>query len=936
MSKSKACLATATAAVVGLSGVVAIIRAGTPAQAAAAVPNGPNPGTAALTSGWRIQSSAVAGHDGAKISKPGYRATGWLPLSKPETLMAGLLENGRYPNVFHGDNLAKVPTEQFKVNWWYREQITVHPRPGHHTFLTMNGINGDADLWVNGRKIADRSRLRGSYSRFEFDITPYVRNGANAIALDVAKNEDEFNSDPSKPAGKHLTLNMVDWNPPSPDRYTGLQSAPQLAQNGPVSVRDAHVVQHNAKDLSTSDLTVKASLRNNTGEPRRAVFSGSISRGQTRIPFTKTVALAPHETRTVTVTPADDRGLHLAHPDIWWPYQMGGQPMYHLQVAADVDGGRSDQDGDDFGIRTVTSRLTRVVPGKTHGAGGYRQFLVNGVPFVVRGGGWSQDMFLRYSSRNIADQLAYVKNMGLNALRFEGNFPPDDMFAQLDRAGILAMTGWQCCDRWEDDTSTWDAATKENAANQASHMAARLRSHPSVFTFFLGSDYAPDATKEGIYLDAFHAADWDTPLVPSAWYQSSPKLGPSGSKEGSYNYAPPSYWWANGPETVNAAVPGRMFLFNGSAWGFEAEASAGNTIPTQDSLDRFLTKADQKKIWDPATAQGPGAGADLFHTSAYTEYYKLARMGVYNTALWKRYGPWSDAAGYQKTVQLGEYEVARAQFEAYIGNSTDPANPSTGVIYWMLNKAWPSLQWSLYGYDFDQPGVYFGAKKANEPVHIMYSYKDGSIQVANLTNTPQAGLRATVEFVDINGTVRGKQTVPLSALARQEVRTALRPKVPAGISRTYFAKLTLSRGSTQVSRNVYWLSTKADRVDWKSTHAGFQGYANFEQDGYADLSGLRALGDASVKVTAHTRREGADAVTTVTVRNIGGGHTPALFTRADLFAGGHQVLPIRWSDNNITLWPGEEQTITARYRADAAPVVRLSGYNLKTQQINAG
>ena len=58
--------------------------------------------------------------------------------------------------------------------------------------------------------------------------------------------------------------------------------------------------------------------------------------------------------------------------------------------------------------------------------------------------------------------------------------------------------------------------------------------------------------------------------------------------------------------------------------------------------------------------------------------------------------------------------------------------------------------------------------------------------------------------------------------------------------------------------------------------------------------------------------------------------------RSGVAGGDDQVLPIRWSDNDVTLWPGEEQTITARYRAGARPVVRLSGYNLKTQEIKRG
>src|SRR4051794_34800766 len=119
----------------------------------------PGPGAAQLTSGWRIQSSAVAGGSGAEISRPDYSATGWLPISQPETLMAGLVENGRYPDVFYSDRLKSVPTDQFGVNWWYRDQLTVHPKRGGRTYLVMNGVLGTADLWVNGTKVADRTQL---------------------------------------------------------------------------------------------------------------------------------------------------------------------------------------------------------------------------------------------------------------------------------------------------------------------------------------------------------------------------------------------------------------------------------------------------------------------------------------------------------------------------------------------------------------------------------------------------------------------------------------------------------------------------------------------------------------------------------------------------------------------------------------------------------
>src|SRR4051812_13329454 len=86
--------------------------------AGSAVAHDRHDGTGAeqLTQGWSIQSSAVASQPGSVVSRPGYSTRGWLPISRPETLMAGLVENGRYPNVLSSDALAKVRTDQFDVN----------------------------------------------------------------------------------------------------------------------------------------------------------------------------------------------------------------------------------------------------------------------------------------------------------------------------------------------------------------------------------------------------------------------------------------------------------------------------------------------------------------------------------------------------------------------------------------------------------------------------------------------------------------------------------------------------------------------------------------------------------------------------------------------------------------------------------------------------
>src|SRR5215469_14371957 len=79
---------------------------------------------------WQIQSTAKAQQSGAEVSSAGFSTSGWYPVSGRATVMAGLLENGTYQNVFYGDNLRAVAEpdangELFVIPWWYRTEFTV-------------------------------------------------------------------------------------------------------------------------------------------------------------------------------------------------------------------------------------------------------------------------------------------------------------------------------------------------------------------------------------------------------------------------------------------------------------------------------------------------------------------------------------------------------------------------------------------------------------------------------------------------------------------------------------------------------------------------------------------------------------------------------------------------------------------------------------------
>ena len=103
-----------------------------------------------------------------------------------------------------------------------------------------------------------------------------------------------------------------------------------------------------------------------------------------------------------------------------------------------------------------------------------------------------------------------------------------------------------------------------------------------------------------------------------------------------------------------------------------------------------------------------------------------------------------------------------------------------------------------------------------------------------------------------------------------------------------------------------------------------------------------------MRVRAVTRHHDDKDVTEVTVVNVGDRPVPAFLTRADVrrasrsgvpLGGDDQVLPVLWSDNDVTLWPGESQTLTAVYRHEdlrgAAPAVTISGWNVASQAVAA-
>jgi exo-1,4-beta-D-glucosaminidase len=856
-----------------------------------------NAGSTTAIAHWQIQSSAKAQEGGAEISSAALSTKDWYPASGRATVIAGLLENGKYENVFYSDNLRAVSEPDssghvFVVPWWYRTEFTVDEvAPGSRTLLRINGINSSADVWLNGERIAAESDVAGAYPVHELDVTRWVHAGTNILALRVRPAD----------ARSSLSIGWVDWNPTPPDNNMGPWRGVDIVRTGPVQIRFPQVTSTlPLPDLSRAALTVKLEARNLDTSAHDAAITGVVA----GVTLRQTIHLAPGQTQTVSFSPKTDPGLDLKNPKVWWPVGMGAHPLYDLQMSAAVDNAISDRASTTFGVRSISSHLTKQ---------GYHQFVVNGKPVLIRGAGWAPDMFLRDDPKRMEAEFSYVVNLGLNTIRSEGKLEDARFYDLADRAGLMILAGWECCDKWESWAKTggepWDASDEKVAAASMASEARLLRNHPSVIGFLIGSDNAPPAALAKLYVDTLHAADWPLPIISAAVPEGTAETGPSGMKmDGPYSWIPPAYWYAD-----------KL----GGAFGFDSEVSAGASIPRLDDLTRMLSPPELEALWkDPQARQ--------FHASAAWSVF--ANLEPFDIALAKRYGAPKSLEDYVAKSQLENYDNVRAQFEAFNAHMNAP-KPSTGVVYWMLNNAWPSLHWHLYDYFLNPAGAYFGARIANEPVHIQYSYDTRAIMLVNHTLITEHGLRATIRVRNLDGSVQYERHLQGIDLAGNSTRQLMTLPAVAGLSRVYFIELDLASANRgAIGRNVYWLSTQNDELDWAHSNWYLTPVTK-----YADLTPLQSLATVTSEVRASIRHEGAEDIATVILTVPPSSKNMALFQHVSIkrSAGGDPILPILWSDNDVTLWPGESVTLTAHFvtPGSAMPVIEVSGWNAPTRSV---
>ena len=344
----------------------------------------------------------------------------------PSTVAGVLCDAGVFgENLLDGLNYFDVDKSIFDKTWIYKTSFALDKVEGQHYDLVFNGLNYYSDIFVNDVCVASSDTTYGVFIKREYDVTGLLGK----------KNTVEVRIRRAQPGD--LNIGFVDWNPRPLDESMGITQTVFLKASGPVAIQDVYVIPElDVETFAEADLEVRVTLKNNLNE----AFCGDIILGicngeACSVP----VELAANEEKIVTVTPEQAANLHIENPRVWWSWDLGTPELYDMNVQVQKEGQVSDCEDVTFGIRKIESYLNEY---------GYRQFVLNGKDILLKGAGWTDDIFLRDTYEGLERQVEYVKHMNMNLIRFENIWGKDDYIYDLcDREGVLALVGWSC--QWE-------------------------------------------------------------------------------------------------------------------------------------------------------------------------------------------------------------------------------------------------------------------------------------------------------------------------------------------------------------------------------------------------------------------------------------------------------------------------------------------------------
>jgi hypothetical protein len=270
----------------------------------------------------------------------------------------------------------------------------------------------------------------------------------------------------------------------------------------------------------------------------------------------------------------------------------------------------------------------------------------------------------------------------------------------------------------------------------------------------------------------------------------------------------------------------------------------------------------------------------------------------------ERIGAPATLADFASMSELLSAQAYRAIFDA--ANKNRPRNP--GTMVWMTNAAWLDCGYQLYDWYLHPTASYYAVKSAVRPLHVQYALDDHTLQVVStLDEKRPVQIRAVV--MSAEGRTEEVRNYELTAEADATTQAGPAPATVAD-GNFHFLRLDLrDSDGRELDRLVTW--TQNDEK-------------------WGALLNLAPV-PVTARVIERTRVEGESHYRIIVLNK---GSVPAVHVWVELIRGtqGDEVLPSFWSDNALTMLPGEERELTVRFReaqlGGVTPRLMVEGFNV--------
>ncbi|MDR1331947.1 MAG: beta-glycosidase [Tannerella sp.] len=820
-----------------------------------------------LHSGWYARRANEIRIDGNRLSASPFVADGWMAAKVPGTVLTTLLENGVFPAPEFSMNNNLIPDiydvgRDFYTFWFVRPFRVEAWTPEQQIWLNFRGINYRADIFLNGKRLNTVTH-EGMFLRKSFPVTPYLKAGEDNL-LAVIVYPPDYPGSPNGGQGgdgeiaRNVTMQFTpgwDWIQPVRDRNTGIWDEVSITATGAVRVQHPYVVTKVAGvrqpegDQKDATVRISAEVENTSDAVQKGVLTCETAGRRLTLPLT----LAPHEKRPVAF-----RELTVANPRLWWPNGIGRQELYDLRITFEAaDGAVSDSRQLRYGIREITT-------GTSPDTGG-RIFYVNGQPVFITGGNYiASEWLLRLSPERYRAEVRFHAEMNVRMIRVWGGalLERPEFYDACDEFGLLVFQDlWvsgDCNGAWEDAMKLDSRERRREYPDDHDLFLASvedqvrmIRNHPSLCLWCGGNEWPPaEDIDRRLRCEVFPRLDPERLYVSYSTDTVLIGRNKTGVGDGPYGIQEPEWFFERHHPAFNPEA-----------------GSVGS--PEVESMRMMMTESELAQV--PRTGRTGGAAWRYHRDLGYGDQLE-------------RYGEVTDIETYCKYAQAVNYDQYRSFMEGWASRMWEWY---TGILIWKTQNPWTALRGQMYDYFLDVNASLYGTKKGCEPLHPSYNRVSGQVELLN-TGLGKHAVRVKAQVCDRSGAVCWEREADAS-ISPASVERLFEVPVPEQVEGAWFLKLTLSEDGRELTDNIYWLTTVEK-----------------------DYSALTELPPSMPEVRVSLEKSGDDYAGTV--RMEADGHI-SFFNRIKVFdrQTGRRILPVHYSDNYVTLMPGDRKEIRLEF-----------------------